>query len=212
MVPASWWKLTLDFERRWSRNSLDAMSEAARIDYRRRSLTTRGLLCVAYGLVAALIWDACVAKHRQVVSLVIDISAGGCRPCRGPWSSAIKACGHLAGWVVPPSAALDPSANGRCRPGRHHDEPGMPGAIGRPPGRSRPCGRTWSRPRDAARRSGPGRVALPPTAQRAVATGRGAAWSAHLLWEQGVAGSNPAVPTTSTNPLLSRGADGPSLG
>jgi hypothetical protein len=26
-------------------------------------------------------------------------------------------------------------------------------------------------------------------------TGRGAAWSAHLLWEQGVAGSNPAVPT-----------------
>jgi hypothetical protein len=43
-------------------------------------------------------------------------------------------------------------------------------------------------------------------------TGRGAAWSAHLLWEQGVAGSNPAVPTTSTNPLLSRGADGPSLG
>jgi hypothetical protein len=28
----------------------------------------------------------------------------------------------------------------------------------------------------------------------------------------GVAGSNPAVPTTSTNPLLSRGADGPSLG
>jgi hypothetical protein len=32
------------------------------------------------------------------------------------------------------------------------------------------------------------------------------------LWEQGVAGSNPAVPTTSTNPLLSRGADGPSLG
>src|SRR4029453_14407833 len=43
----------------------------------------------------------------------------------------------------------------------------------------------------------------------AVCTGRGAAWSAHLLWEQGVAGSNPAVPTTSTNPLLSRGADGP---
>ena len=32
------------------------------------------------------------------------------------------------------------------------------------------------------------------------------------LWEQGVAGSNPAVPTTITNPLLSRGADGPSLG
>src|SRR5829696_4621548 len=47
---------------------------------------------------------------------------------------------------------------------------------------------------------------------RAIRTGRGAAWSAHLLWEQGVAGSNPAVPTTSTNPLLSRGADGPSLG
>src|SRR4029450_6164021 len=46
----------------------------------------------------------------------------------------------------------------------------------------------------------------------AVCMGRGAAWSAHLLWEQGVAGSNPAVPTTSTNPLLSRGADGPSLG
>jgi hypothetical protein len=46
----------------------------------------------------------------------------------------------------------------------------------------------------------------------AVSTGRGAAWSAHLLWEQGVAGSNPAVPTTSTNPLLNRGADGPSLG
>src|SRR5215210_3685919 len=32
----------------------------------------------------------------------------------------------------------------------------------------------------------------------AVFTGRGAAWSAHLLWEQGVAGSNPAVPTTGT--------------
>jgi hypothetical protein len=29
---------------------------------------------------------------------------------------------------------------------------------------------------------------------------------AHLLWEQGVAGSNPAVPTTSTNSLLSRAA------
>jgi hypothetical protein len=41
------------------------------------------------------------------------------------------------------------------------------------------------------------------------------AWQAAqsaLIWEQGVAGSNPAVPTTSTNPLLSRGADGPSLG
>jgi hypothetical protein len=36
--------------------------------------------------------------------------------------------------------------------------------------------------------------------------------AAHLLWEQGVAGSNPAVPTTNTNALLSRGADGPSLG
>jgi hypothetical protein len=35
---------------------------------------------------------------------------------------------------------------------------------------------------------------------------------ADLAWEQGVAGSNPAVPTSSTNPLLSRGADGPSLG
>jgi len=33
-----------------------------------------------------------------------------------------------------------------------------------------------------------------------------------LLWEQGVAGSNLAVPTTSTTPLLSRGIDGPSLG
>src|SRR4029450_2771444 len=32
------------------------------------------------------------------------------------------------------------------------------------------------------------------------------------LWEQGVPGSNPAVPTTSTNPLLSGCADGPSLG
>ena len=38
----------------------------------------------------------------------------------------------------------------------------------------------------------------------AVFTGRGAAWSAHLLGEQGVAGSQPAVPTTSTNALLSR--------
>jgi hypothetical protein len=32
------------------------------------------------------------------------------------------------------------------------------------------------------------------------------------LWEQGGAGSNPAVPTISTNPLLSRGTGGPSLG
>jgi hypothetical protein len=31
-------------------------------------------------------------------------------------------------------------------------------------------------------------------------------------WEQGVAGSNLAVPTTSTNPLVNRDADGPSLG
>jgi hypothetical protein len=39
-------------------------------------------------------------------------------------------------------------------------------------------------------------------------------WQSWPIWlrEQGVAGSNPAVPTTSTNPLFSRGADGPSLG
>jgi hypothetical protein len=119
----------------------------------------------------------------------------------------------------------------RPPPGGHHGESGTPGAIEPTPGRSRPCGRTCSRPGDAARRSGSGRVALAPTwrhrstpvrwcrsamlaASRplsrrnrrsaAVSTGRGAAWSAHLLWEQGVAGSNPAVPTTSTNPLLSR--------
>jgi hypothetical protein len=36
--------------------------------------------------------------------------------------------------------------------------------------------------------------------------------AAHLLWEQGVAGSNPAVPTTNTNALLSAGAGAPSLG
>jgi integrase/recombinase XerC len=35
-------------------------------------------------------------------------------------------------------------------------------------------------------------------------TGRGAAWSAHLLWEQGVAGSNPAVPTTRCRRPLTR--------
>jgi hypothetical protein len=48
-----------------------------------------------------------------------------------------------------------------------------------------------------------------------MATCKNGAWQAArsaLIWEQGVAGSNPAVPTTSTNPLLSRGADGPSLG
>ena len=35
---------------------------------------------------------------------------------------------------------------------------------------------------------------LPPSTLGAN-TGCGAAWSAHLLWEQGVAGSNPASPT-----------------
>ena len=33
-----------------------------------------------------------------------------------------------------------------------------------------------------------------------------------ILWEQGVAGSNPAVPTTHTKPELSRGPGTPSLG
>lgn len=40
---------------------------------------------------------------------------------------------------------------------------------------------------------------------------RGGAWRslvAHLLWEQGVAGSNPAAPTTAGNPLLSEIRDG----
>jgi hypothetical protein len=110
VVPASWRKLTLDSERRRSRNSLDAMSAAARIDNRRRSLTTRGLLYVANGLVAALVRDVGVAKHRQIVTLVTDIPSGG----RRPWS-------------------------------------------------------------------GPGQVALAPTAQWAFATGRGAAWSARLI-------------------------------
>jgi len=55
------------------------MSAAARIDYQRSSLTTRGLLYLANGLVVALIRAACVAKHRQVVSLVTDMPAGGRR-------------------------------------------------------------------------------------------------------------------------------------
>ena len=55
------------------------MSAGARIDYQRSSLTTRGLLYLANGLVVALIRAACVAKHRQVVSLVTDMPAGGRR-------------------------------------------------------------------------------------------------------------------------------------
>src|SRR5215217_9658430 len=55
------------------------MSAGARIDYQRSSLTTRGLLWAANGLVAALIRDVCVGKHRQVVSLVTDMPAGGRR-------------------------------------------------------------------------------------------------------------------------------------
>jgi hypothetical protein len=34
----------------------------------------------------------------------------------------------------------------------------------------------------------------------------------HLLCKQGVVGSSPIISTTSTNSLLSRAADGPSLG
>jgi hypothetical protein len=34
----------------------------------------------------------------------------------------------------------------------------------------------------------------------------------HLLCKQGVVGSSPIISTTSTTSLLSRGADGPSLG
>ena len=98
-VPLGWspppgWKLTFDFAGSRSRNSLDAMSAAARIDYRRSSLTTRGLLCVANGLVAALMRDACVTKHRQVVSWVTDIASRRPASLRWPWSSAIKARGH----------------------------------------------------------------------------------------------------------------------
>ena len=32
-------------------------------------------------------------------------------------------------------------------------------------------------------------------------TGHGAVWLAHLLWEQGVAGSNPAAPTNMNNKI-----------
>ena len=38
-------------------------------------------------------------------------------------------------------------------------------------------------------------------------TGSGAAWLAHLLWEQGVAGSNPAFPTSAFGPSDSRLAE-----
>jgi hypothetical protein len=36
--------------------------------------------------------------------------------------------------------------------------------------------------------------------------------AAHLLWEQGVAGSNPAVPTTQEKPQLRPSVGSPSVG
>jgi hypothetical protein len=66
---------------------------------------------VATGLVAALTRAVCVRKHRQVVSLVTDISAGGRRPCRGLGQArsrhAATAPGEpsgasIAGWLHTP--------------------------------------------------------------------------------------------------------------
>jgi hypothetical protein len=124
------------------------MSAAARIGYWRSSVTTRGLLCVANGLVAALIWAVCVGKHRQVVSLVTDMPAGGrrlegaghqqsFRPLRpGPYGPAADRVGLVS--AVParpdPHAPHEPSPQPANRAGLPAllavPEPAQPARLG----------------------------------------------------------------------------------
>jgi hypothetical protein len=124
MVPLGWfsppgWRLTVDVKGSRSRISVDAISAAARIDHRRSSLTTRALLWVANGLVAALMRTACVLKHRQIVSWSLT-----CQQEAGVPAVATVKCDRgrrptsPAGWCHlrrPP----DPAA----------DEPGRPIAL-----------------------------------------------------------------------------------
>ena len=76
----------------------------------------------------------CRKTHRQVVSLVTDIPAGRPASCRGLGQARSRHAANLAGWAVPPSAALDPAANEPGRPIALDLAAALPHLHRRPPG------------------------------------------------------------------------------
>src|SRR6266508_3602564 len=147
-------------------------------------LTTRG------GPVA---WSAAAMREDPTPALTAQT------PASGP--------GRASAWTSPPVRAeaahglqvgLDGAGRLVARPGYRSNDRARSSTLGAAiASPAAPTGRRGGRSRCAVSAVLADRRAGAEHLRRSdgVSTGRGAAWSAHLLWEQGVAGSNPAVPT-----------------